>query len=121
MAKRTLQDMFAEGSAKDNQMIERLGTQKHERALGELELKRRKLENKAMEKQHQREREREQHEIRMMQMRMMMTQNQQATAMRLPTMMQAQNQPIFEGYGLLAELNAGSPSSETPSPSTYSM
>lgn len=102
-------------------MIECLGIQKHERALGELELKRRKLENKAMKKQHQHERKRKQHEIRMMQMRMMMTQNQQATAMQLPTIMQAQNQPIFEGYGLLAELNTGSPSSETPSPSTYSM
>ena len=72
-------------------MIERLGTQKHKCALGELELKCRKLENKAMEKQHQREHEREQHKIRMMQMRMMMTQNQQATAMWLPMMMQAQN------------------------------
>ena len=102
-------------------MIERLETQKHKCALGELELKRRQLKNKAMEKQHQREHKCEQHEIHMMQMWMMMTQNQQATVMRLPTMMQAQNQPIFEGYRLLAELNAGSPLSETPSPSTYSM
>ena len=116
-----LQDMFAEGSAKDNQMIEHLGTQKHKCALGELELKHHKLENKVMEKQHQHEHERKQHEIHMMQMQMMMTQNQQATMMRLPTMMQAQNQPIFERYRLLAELNAGSPLSETPSPSTYSM
>ena len=85
MAKHTLQDIFAEGSTKDN---EHLGTQKHKRALGELELKRCKLENKAMEKQHQFEHEHKQHEIRMMQMQMMMTQNQQATAMQLPTMMQ---------------------------------
>ena len=47
-------------------MIERLGTQKHKHALGELELKRCKLENKAMEKQHQFEHEHEQHEICMM-------------------------------------------------------
>ena len=52
MSKRTLQDAFAKGSAKENQVLECLGTQKHECAIGELELKRRKLENKAMEKQH---------------------------------------------------------------------
>jgi hypothetical protein len=98
--KRSLQDAFAEGSAKENQIFERLGTQKHERAIGELELKRRKLENKAMEKQHQREREREQHEFRMMQMRMMMSQNQQA----MPRVMQPQD-PSLEGLGLMAELN----------------
>lgn len=63
--------MFAEGSAKENQILERLA-QKHERAMGELELKRLKLDNKVMEKRHQRECEREQHEFRMMQMRMMM-------------------------------------------------
>jgi hypothetical protein len=40
MLKRTLQDAFAEGSVKENQMLERLGTQKHEHAIGELELKR---------------------------------------------------------------------------------
>jgi hypothetical protein len=85
--KRSLQDAFAEGTAKESQILERLGTQKHERAIGELELKRRKLENKAMEKQHQREREREQHEFRMMQMRMMITQNQQA----MPRLMQPQD------------------------------
>jgi len=58
--KRTLQDAFAEGSAKDSEVLKRLGTQKHEHAIGELELKRCKLENKAMEKQHQCE----QHEFR---------------------------------------------------------
>ena len=52
MIKHTLQDAFAKGSAKDSQMIKHLGTQKHKCAIGELELKRRKLENKAMEKQH---------------------------------------------------------------------
>src|SRR6266852_5317803 len=70
----SLQDAFAEGSAKESQILERLGTQKHERAIGELELKRRKLENKAMERQHQHE----QHKFHMMQMQMMMSQNQQA-------------------------------------------
>ena len=97
-SKRTLQDTFAEGSAKENQILERLGTQKHERAIGELELKRRKLDHKAMEKQHQREREREQHEFRMMQMRMIMSQN------RPSAMVQSQNQS-FEGLGLMANLN----------------
>jgi hypothetical protein len=110
--KRTFQDVFAEGSAKENQMLERLGTQKHERALGEQELKRRKLEHKAMEKQHQREREREQHEFRMMQMRMMMSQNSQAA----PTAIQSQNQPSFETFGLMAELN----DAILPSGSSYS-
>jgi hypothetical protein len=110
MLKRTFQDAFAEGSAKENQVFERLGTQKHERAIGELELKRRKLENKAMEKQHQHE----QHEFRMMQMRMMMS--QQSVSMWLPSMMQPQNQPLLEGFGLMAELNAAVLPSESPSP-----
>ena len=90
-------------------MLERLGTQKHERALGEQELKRRKLEQKVIERQHQREREREQHqreverereqhEYRMLQMRMVMLQCSQGA----PVM---QNQPSFDGFGLLAELN----------------
>ena len=103
MLKRTLQDAFAKGSAKDSEVLERLGTQKHERAIGELKLKRRKLENKAMEKQHQRERE--QHEFRMMQMRIIMSQNQRAA----PVMMQPQNQPSFDGLGLMAELQSESP------------
>src|SRR6266849_2362066 len=55
MLKRTLQDTFAEGSTKENQILEHLGTQKHERVIGELELKCRKMDHKAMEKQHQRE------------------------------------------------------------------
>jgi len=71
-------------------MLDRLQTQRHERALGEQELKHRKLDHKAMEKQHQRE----QHEFRMLQMRAMMTQNSRAA----PTAMQ----PSVEG---MAELN----------------
>jgi hypothetical protein len=113
MSKRSLQDAFAEGSAKENAILERLGTQKHERAIGELELKRRKLENKAMEKQHQREREREQHEFRMMQMRIMMSQNRQTA----PMMVQSQSQPSFDGFGLLAELNSATLPPETQSQS----
>jgi len=80
--KRTFQELFAEGSAKDNQMLERLGTQKHEWVLVELELKRRKLEHKTMEKQHQCERERdqrehehEQHEVHMLEMRLRISQD----------------------------------------------
>ena len=57
--KHTFQDVFTEGSVKENKMLKHLGTQKHERALGERELKHHKLEHKAMEKQHQHERERE--------------------------------------------------------------
>ena len=72
-SKCTLQDIFAEGSTKDDQALERLGTQKHERAIGELELKRHKLENKVMEKQHQCERERKQHEFCMLQLWLMVS------------------------------------------------
>jgi hypothetical protein len=86
--------------------------QKHERYIGELELKRRKLENKAMEKQHEREREREQHEFRMLQMRMMLSQNQQM----VPGTMQRQNQSSFGGFGLMNELNDPSLPSESPGP-----
>jgi hypothetical protein len=104
LLKRTLQDTFAEGTAREAEVLERLGTQKHERAIIELELKRRKLENKAMEKQHQREREREQHEFRMMQMRMRMSQNPQAA----PGMMQPQDQLSLHDFGLMDELNGPS-------------
>jgi predicted NodU family carbamoyl transferase len=125
MSKRTLQDAFAEGNAKENEILERLGTQKHERAIGELELKRRKLENKAMEKQHQREREREQHKIRMMQMRMMMSQNQHAaSASMISQSQQAACVPMMmqgQGFGLMAELNDTTVSSESPSLSSFSM
>jgi hypothetical protein len=99
LLKRTLQDAFAEGSAKENEILDRLGTQKHERVLGELDLKHRKLEAKAMEKQHQRDCEREQHEFRMLQMRLMLTQNQQAAPM-----MQSQPQSSLGGLGFMAEL-----------------
>jgi hypothetical protein len=111
ISKRTLQEAFAEGSVKENQILECLGTQKHERAIGELELKHRKLENKAMEKQHQRE----QHEFRMLQMCMMMSWNQQAA----PMMMQSQNPSLFEGLGLMAELNDTGLPSESSSLSSY--
>src|SRR5713101_7310362 len=87
MLKRTLQDVFAEGSVKENQILERLGAQKHERAIGELELKCQKMDHKAMEKQHQREREHELHEFCMLQMWLMMTQNQQTVpGMQVPGM-----------------------------------
>jgi len=49
MLKRTLQDAFAEGSVKENQILERLGAQKHERAIGELKLKCQKMDHKVME------------------------------------------------------------------------
>jgi hypothetical protein len=101
LLKCTLQDVFAEGSVRDAEVMECLGTQKHERAIGELELKRRKLENKAMEKQHQREWEREEHEFHMMQMQIRMAQNQRA----VPGMMQPQNQLLLNGFGLMDELN----------------
>lgn len=99
MMKRTLQDVFAEGSAKENEMLECLRMQRHERALGEQELKRRKLDQKLLEKQHQRERERDAHEYRMMQMQMqagVMPNSRGAPAMR---------NERSEGFGLLAELN----------------
>lgn len=113
LLKRTLQDAFAEGSAKESQILERLGMQKHERAIGELELKRRKLENKVMEKQHQREQEREHHEYRMLQMRVLLSQNPQA----VPGTMQRQNQSSLGGFGLMDELNDLSLPSESPGPS----
>ena len=62
------------------------------------------LENKAMEKQHQRECEHEQHEFRMLQMRMMISQNRQGASV-----MQSQNPPSFEGFGLMAELQSELP------------
>jgi hypothetical protein len=103
MLKRTLQDAFAEGSAKENEILERLGTQKHERVIGELELKRQKLENKAMEKQHQREHKCEQREFHMVQMRMMMIQNQQTAPTIQALAMQPPPQPSLD-FGLMSEL-----------------
>ena len=111
--KRTIQDVFAEGTAKEDERHDRMGIQKHERAISELELKRQKLEHKAMEKRYQRECEHEQHEFRMLQMRMMMSQNRQA----VPAMMQTQNQPSLDGFGLMAELNDATLPSD-PSPLT---
>ena len=96
-----LKELFTEGSVKDNKMLKRLGLQKHERAIGEQELKRRKLEHKTMEKQHQRERECKQHQYCMLQMQMMLSQNQRG----MPAMAQATNKSLYEGLGLLAELN----------------
>ncbi len=121
MLKRTLQDMFAEGSAKENQILECLGAQKHERAIGELELKHRKMDHKAMKKQHQHEREHELHEFRMLQMWLMMTQNQQtALGMQVPGMqvpgMQAPPQSSLDGFGLMSELTLPESSSSLSTP-----
>ena len=49
-------EVFAEGSIRDARTVERLGTQKHERALGELELRRRRIDQKTLDRRHQRER-----------------------------------------------------------------
>ena len=102
--KHTLEEAFSEGSAKQNEILKQVKTLKYEHAMGELDLKRCKLDHKAMEKQHQHERECEQHEFRMLQMRMMMTQNQQSM---LPAMMQTPTptNASLEGFGLMAELN----------------
>ena len=95
-------------------MLERLGAQKHERAIGEQELKRRKLEQKVMERQHQREREREQHEYRMMQMCIVMAQNQRATP-------SSGSQPPYKGLGLMAELNDALLPPDSSFPQQYSV
>ena len=94
---------------KENQILKCLGAQKHERAIGELELKHRKMDHKVMEKQHQREREHELHEFHMLQMWLMMTQNQQtAPGMQVPGMqvpgMQALPQSLLDGFRLMSEL-----------------
>jgi hypothetical protein len=118
LTKRSLKDIFAEGSVRDAELIERLGAQKHERALGQLELKRRKLEQKELEERHRREQQHEEHEYRMMQMRVMMAQRPtDAPPMPQPP---AQSQAPFEGFGLLNELNSGvlPPSRAFPDAST---
>jgi hypothetical protein len=81
-------------------MLEHLGTLKHEQAIGELDLKCWKLEQKTLDKQHQRE----QHEFRMMEMwmRMRMSQNQNQQGMPMAT---PSSQLPYEGLGLMAELN----------------
>jgi len=66
--KHTLQDVFAKGTAREDEMHEHLGIQKHEHAIGQLELKHQRLENQVMEKQHQCECKCKQHEFRMLQM-----------------------------------------------------
>jgi hypothetical protein len=113
---KTLKDILAEGSTNDNQLVERLGTQKHERVIGEQELKRRKLENRILERKHQREREHEEHEFRMMQLRMAMSQGDRGTSMMLQSA-PTQTRSSFEGLGLMAELN----DSLLPSTSNYSV
>ena len=115
MLKHTLQDALAEGSAKENLILKHLGAQKHECAISELELKHCKLENKVMEKQHQQE----QHEYCMLQMQLMMSQNQLSAA-AWPPMMQVHNPSLFDRYGLMTELNAGSVPSKDPLPSLSS-
>src|SRR6266852_575213 len=121
MLKRTLQDAFAKGSVEENQILERLGAQKHERAIGELELKRRKMDHKAMEKQHQREHKHKLHEFHMLQMQLMMTQNQQTVpGMQVPGMqvsgMQAPPQLLLDGFRLISELTLPESSSSLSTP-----
>jgi hypothetical protein len=95
--KRTLKEIFEEGSAREDQIIDRLRAEKHERMIANQDLKRRKLDQKGMEAQHQREREREQHEYRMLQMRMVMAQRGVSVT---------QTPQSLEGFGLLDELNS---------------
>lgn len=126
--KLNLQEAFAKGSAKEDQMYELFGTQRHERVIRELNLKERRLEAKTLEKQYQRERERElhqrerereqqQHQLRMLQMQMMMTQGQnQRVLPAMAAMMQPPNQPPLDGFSLMpdpgeAVLPSGSSSS----------
>src|SRR6266849_3423149 len=104
MLKQTLQDAFAKGSVKENQILEHLEAQKHERAIGELELKHRKMDYKAMVKQHQRECEHKLHELCMLQMRLMMTQNQQTAPGMQVLGMQASPQSLLDGFRLMSEL-----------------
>jgi hypothetical protein len=117
LAKCTMKDVtevFAEGSIRDARTLEHLGTQKHERALGELELRRRRINQKTLDRRHQRERKREQHEIRMMQMRLALSQNQQGTSMAMEPPAQTQS---YGCLGLMDELNDGS----LPNTSSYSV
>lgn len=102
--KRTIKDLLAEGTAKEAEVLERLGAQKHERAIIELELKRRKLEQKALEKKHAREREHEQHEYRMARMQMLLAQNQQGAS----TSVRSSGQSLYEGLGLMDGLTDSS-------------
>ena len=110
----TLHNVFAEGSVKDDQALEHLGTQKHEHAIGELKLKRHKLENKVMVQQDQCE----QHEFRILQLQVMATRGLRAA----PVMMQSQNpsELLMDRFGLMAELNAATLPSESSSSTPYS-
>lgn len=88
-----------------------LGSQRHERAIGEQELKRRKLAQKALEKQHERDRQRENHEFRMAQMRLMIAQRGSATTQ--PT--QSHTLGEFGELSLMSDnLLPSHPYSETP-------
>jgi hypothetical protein len=127
--KLNIQEAFAKGSANEDQMYELMGTQKHERVIGELRLKERRLEAKTLEKQYQREREREQqqHQLRMLQMQMMMTQGQnQRVFPAMAAMMQPPNQPPLDGFSLMPDLGeaalpSGSSSSLSSSLAPYSV
>jgi hypothetical protein len=132
--KLNIQEAFAKGSANEDQMYELMGTQKHERVIGELRLKEHRLEAKTLEKQyqreqHQREREREQqqHQLRMLQMQMMMTQGQnQRVFPAMAAMMQPPNQPPLDGFSLMPDLGeaalpSGSSSSLSSSLAPYSV
>jgi hypothetical protein len=48
--KHTLEEAFVEGSAKQNEILKQVKMLKYEHAMGELDLKCRKLDHKAMEK-----------------------------------------------------------------------
>jgi hypothetical protein len=61
-----------------------MGSQKHERVIAELELKRQRLDHKATRERYQREREREQHEFRMLQWRVAQRAPGVASALTLP-------------------------------------
>ena len=72
-------------------MLVQLGSQRHEWAIGEQELKRQKLAQKALEKQHECDRQRENHEFWMAQMCLMIA--QQGSAGTQP----ANSEPCFGG------------------------
>jgi hypothetical protein len=74
-------------------------------------MKRLKLEQKGLEKVHQREREREQHQLQMMRMKVMLMQSSQGAPGA------SRNESVFQGFGLLDELNDPS----LPSGSSYSI
>ena len=85
---------------REDEMLERLRLQKHERTIATNDLKRCKLEHKLLEAQHRRERQREQHELCMLQMHLMMQGGQRAASVMQPPAQQ------FGGLGLMDELNS---------------